>query len=727
MIRAAQFAAALLLTTSVLPAQGQMSLAEVARRNAAVTLPVVTAKEIPARNPKIDAALLDQAAQAPATKGLGADRARSFAAAEIKASRTATAEGLKKLIEAQGGSVTKIYQNSVFATIPAQAFSKLAAAGEVYSVSSQPVFQPMQIPEATVSKGPDIVRAVGVARLHQAGLRGRGVRVGILDFGFLDYKRFEATGRLPKPAGERAFTDSGRLDQPARGDSHGTACAEIIHDLAPDAQIYLAAVDGRMDQIMSAADWLVSQHVQIINFAAATNLGPHDGRAQMDRYIDSLTRQSHVLWINSVGNEAVSHWTGDAAAHDAEGWVRIGKDTEKRLFIRADRTAMGITVIWDDWGPDPLHPTSTQSVDAYLYRLRSNEGGAEAVASRLFSPGRLAPAAQFNMTAETGDIFILALKAPQVRRPLRVHVFVGGGHVYPAMAERSVAIPATSLTALSVGAVNLRTGFLEEYSSRGPTEDGRPKPELSAYDAMQSLVYAHGFSGTSASCPTVTGVAVLLQQKRPDLSGLALREELLRYVRTPPRPPAHIVLSSTDYGRGIIDAALLAGGSDAKSVPPEGQADPAGKALDIALPDVLGGALPAAAMDRILAGASGLRAFDAHIAADQPGDVPFYHYDDRVRLTYGCEVSCYYAILHRDSAGVYSMIKSGELALEAGREYPLPDKGDGWYLKAEPPAGREQFILLGAAEPLQRGDLTSAAGWNGKKVSVSVAAFEVGP
>jgi hypothetical protein len=48
------------------------------------------------------------------------------------------------------------------------------------------------------------------------------------------------------------------------------------------------------------------------------------------------------------------------------------------------------------------------------------------------------------------------------------------------------------------------------YSSQGPTNDGRVKPDISAVACVNSASYAPGcFNGTSASTPVVAGAVAL--------------------------------------------------------------------------------------------------------------------------------------------------------------------------------------------------------------------------
>ena len=645
----------------------QPSLQDVARRYARVELPATpVSKELP--NTKIDAALPGATLASIPVEILAESRPRAL-------------EAIADAVRAAGGNVTGILQNSVLARVPRSTIAVLAARPEVHSIAAQPVFSPMQ--DAPIAKGLDVVRATHVEPLHRQGIRGTGVRVGILDFGFLNYRRWQSTGRLPAPKGARAFNDAGSLDGTGEGDAHGTACAEIIHDLAPDAELYLAAADGSLDQFTRAVGWLVAQRVQIISFAGGMSAGPHNGRSGMDWLVNQAVEKYHVLWVNSSGNQATAHWTGDAANRDRDGWIQFGADTGKRLFLRSDRRNVNINVLWDDW--DSANARTRPAVDAHLYRLDAKTGRAEPYQKLIFNR-ETQPIAHFELAEAAGQTWILALQASGVNHPLRVHVFVHGGHVYPSVAERSLSIPATAAHSLTVGAVDIRTGAVEEFSSRGPTDDEREKPDLSAFDDIGSLVYDTGFSGTSAAAAGVAGVAALVQQQRADLSGLSLRSELLRFVRTPGSPGAA-------YGRGILDAASLPTQVVARSKE-VGTDDGL-----VHLPEALGGPVTSPTLDYLLANAPAFRAFKAAIAVNKPGDVPVYQAGEPLVAAYRCTTPCYYAILRAGAGGVYRVVQGSEDPLDSGRSYSFPADDE------SPVPGREDYILIASSERIAPGKL----------------------
>jgi len=121
--------------------------------------------------------------------------------------------------------------------------------------------------------------------------------------------------------------------------------------------------------------------------------------------------------------------------------------------------------------------------------------------------------------------------------------------------------PADAFNSLSIGAVT-STGSLASFSSRGPTFDGRTKPEVvargvSTYcsSAGSDNSYAN-VNGTSLSTPLVAGAACLLLEARPTFTPAMIRQALMETADRADNP-------DNNYGWGLIDvdAALSWGAS----------------------------------------------------------------------------------------------------------------------------------------------------------------------
>jgi serine protease AprX len=125
-------------------------------------------------------------------------------------------------------------------------------------------------------------------------------------------------------------------------------------------------------------------------------------------------------------------------------------------------------------------------------------------------------------------------------------------------AYRSISItdPGNCAALITVGSTHRfepHTYGTSYFSSRGPTGDGRMKPDLLAPgEKIESTVLAHGFAskdGTSMAAPHVSGVAALLMARHSELMG------------KPAQIKKILCTSATDLGReryfqghGLVDA-----------------------------------------------------------------------------------------------------------------------------------------------------------------------------
>ena len=621
-------------------------------------------------------------------------------AVSLTPERGSSVEDLIQQAEAHGADVTFVFGDTVYAHVPLDAVSSLGGSEDLYFMNRQTEVRPAYPALAAAGSVGEGVRSVGADRLHAAGITGKGVKVGILDFGFQRYSELQRKGLLPAPAAARAFHGEGSFEALSL---HGTACAEIVHAMAPDAQLYLAAVRGTEEQLMLAAAWLVEQGVDIISFSGGTHSGPHNGKATLDRLVEMVTQQG-ILWVNAAGNEGASHWSGNAVDRNGDGWIDIGPGGENFMVIDPADDTVAMEVTWDDWGTDPSMPSSTEDIDAFLFRYDPRTETADLV-DKSVNPqrGRGEPTEFLVSRVSPKMLYVLALQASSVTRQVLIHIYSHApANLMPAEPRGSIGIPATSEVALAVGAVDVRTNKLEKFSSQGPTDDGRLKPEVSAPDNTLSATYSSTkpsrFPGTSASCPHVAGYAALLKEMQPQSSAPELRQSILSAAR-----PASS--GSPDYGHGH-------GYLDASRLDLEGESS-----TTLALPQAWGGRVTERAIDAFLERSRRDRDLEVKVTTGSEE----YRLGDGLKIGFMASEDCYYLLLGRDSDGRYVAIApfDGESPrLEAGEKYLLP-QGDG-VIRITEPTGTDEIILIGSRDRVDLSDQRSAG-----EIAVANVAYRV--
>ncbi len=127
----------------------------------------------------------------------------------------------------------------------------------------------------------------------QAIATGRGVKVGVLDHSFAMSKHpsLYAGGRNFVPGDESFLTER---------EWHGYWMATLVHDVAPEAQIYalntyaFSGEDARADAMVRAIDWAIEQHLDVLSYSAAAFEGGARTR------LEAALRRAHQAGIVTV-------------------------------------------------------------------------------------------------------------------------------------------------------------------------------------------------------------------------------------------------------------------------------------------------------------------------------------------------------------------------------------------------------------------------------------------
>ncbi len=165
---------------------------------------------------------------------------------------------LQEKVEALGGRLGRHAFNNVQVWISLERIQELAAWSRIKLIK-----------EPTKPKTNDVMsdslQNFGAGSWQAGGITGKGVKVGIVDAGFSGYADLLGS-TLPA----RVVTKS--LGSSFYSSRHGTACAEIVHALAPDATLYLVNIDDIEVDFIYAVRWLQAQGVKVISSSIGLNL-----------------------------------------------------------------------------------------------------------------------------------------------------------------------------------------------------------------------------------------------------------------------------------------------------------------------------------------------------------------------------------------------------------------------------------------------------------------------
>lgn len=356
----------------------------------------------------------------------------------------------------------------------------------------------------------------GAAAYHAAGLRGQGVKVAILDTGFRGY-RDQLGKALPTRVRARCCRADGNFE--ARDSSHGVLCAEVVHALAPEAELLLATWEPeRPDQFLAAVRWAREQGARIVSCSVIMPTwsdGEGNGpiHRQLRRLLGEGGQKGDMLCLASAGNTAERHWSG-VYTPGPDGWHEWQPG-------RVDNPVR-------PWGDDPVSVELCWSQGcAYELMVWDETRGREVGRSR-GTAHEEGGCAVVRFVPEVGHGYRARVRRREGTGP-SFHLVALGANLGEATARGSVAFPGDGRDVVAVGAVD-EAGRRPGYSSCGPKAFG-VKPDLVATVPFPSQWRMRPFSGTSAAAPQAAALAALLWCRHPDWTADRVRRALTTSAR----------------------------------------------------------------------------------------------------------------------------------------------------------------------------------------------------
>jgi len=360
--------------------------------------------------------------------------------------------------------------------------------------------------------------------------------------------------------------------------AEGTALLEIVHDLAPGARLSFANFDTDL-AFNQAVNFLAASNDIVID-----DIGffgePYDGSSGVSRNTAAALNNPDFpirAYFTSAGNDADEHYIGTYVSSGVDGASISGVANPGRvhLFQRTGDTTdvlglgpqpynvvalppNGEIAIFLSWN-DPFGG-STNNYDLYLVQQST---GRVVASSTDVQNGRQDPVEVIDYVNRTGQQDFFRIVVQNVRdaaQPRDLNIFsfqpecAAAGPLVLApprherhnfnTATRSVSAQSDAggspASVISVGAIcsasanaaafanrvpnesclDATNRTAEFFSSRGPTLDGRQKPDIAAIDGVTITgagSFGSTFFGTSAAAPHMGGIAALLLQGAPCL------------------------------------------------------------------------------------------------------------------------------------------------------------------------------------------------------------------
>jgi len=386
------------------------------------------------------------------------------------------------------------------------------------------IIPPMKPKEhAVTSEG---VALMNADEWHSVGDSGSGVKVAVIDGGFMSLTDAQTNGDIPESYVSHYFSGSGL----ETGTPHGTAVTEAIFDLVPQAYFYLYKIADETD-FENAVDSCDSNGVDIINHSMGwfNAGGYYDGTGFICSIVDTAIDHG-ILWVNSAGNSAEDHYRATFSDdgygyHDFSGTGAnvnpIGPDPTHVWNHNAGEYII-ITLNWD------VYPYTDQDYDLHLYRYTgSNWVLAASSTDRQTGSSRPEETIVFQNNIPDGNYGIV-VEEYSCTTNVDFTLFDLDRSLGYRTNSSSLTDPGTITDVVTVGAIsqnNYTSGPQEYFSSQGPTNDGRTKPDVAAPDSCNSYAYGY-WKGTSLSSPHTVGVCALIKSRFPGYNNSEIRNYL---------------------------------------------------------------------------------------------------------------------------------------------------------------------------------------------------------
>jgi len=380
---------------------------------------------------------------------------------------------------------------------------------------------PPEVRKGSVTTEGDAIHRTDLVRTNYS-YNGTGMKIGVISDGVNNLTSAQSSGDLPLNV--TVINDNMSGDE-------GTAMLEIIHDMAPGAELYFHDHGSNTLAFNSGIDALVDAGCDVIVDDISWLLEPFFEDGVVASHVAEVIANNDVIYVSSAGNRGYAHYQGNYSGdgtdfHNKSYHLEILPDKEAWIFLQ-----------WDD-----QFGSSNNDYDLYLLNRDNGEILDNSTNSQ---EGYHDPSEYIMYSNPLNSTINATIKIKNYNnsepRTLELYIYKIGVDQLDSTnlttADSIFGHPAVP-NVIAVGAIDANdpgNDDIEYFSSQGPvtisypTQVLRPKPDIVGIDGV-NITGAGGFDkpfyGTSASAPHVAAIAAQIWSATPDKTAPEIREIL---------------------------------------------------------------------------------------------------------------------------------------------------------------------------------------------------------